>query len=195
MLKQSFIFQIFISSFKLIHNKLKNFAHNKFYEIVRKIMSILTQYILTTKILTKFFERFRTFFFFDWSRIQIIEIYMKFWTMSECARVFVIIFVFFRCWFLKNAHIKINYRNNLLEKMKFQWRFHEWIVHYLERIVKFNNFVASTNLIVQNRVNFQSNVINAKKKFQTLMNAFESMRKQLKKKRKTFEKKIKKTQI
>ena len=63
MLIKPSILQHMTFDLNIICSKSEDSAHNEFFKIVRRIMSILCQEILLSKALEKFSKRFRIFFF------------------------------------------------------------------------------------------------------------------------------------
>ena len=178
--------QFLISILNIIVNRFENSTHNEFVDIVRKIISIFDKWIFISKVFELFIQRFRFFsFFFDWNRIQSFQTHLKSWFMNECAKTSIIIFVFLRCWSFQNSHIKSKYRAKFMKRCDAKWRFNDWIIYYLTKMTKSNNFVASFCIIMHDRVNLQIHVLNARKKFQLLMKVEKHFQNQIDFKQKT----------
>lgn len=189
--------QLLISILDIIVSRFENSTHSEFVDIVRKIMFVFCKWILILKALELFTQRFRFFFLsFDWDRIQSSQIHLKSWFMNECAKALIVIFVLLRCWSFQNSHIKSKYRAKIMKRCDAKWRSNDWIIYYLIKMTKNNSLVASSCMIMHDRVNLQTYVLNVRKKFQLLMKVEKHFQNQTDFKQKTNKaKKTNKTQL
>ncbi len=110
---ESFVLKKLISIFNLIMNCSSDSTHNEYYNFVRRLCFIFYFKIFITRTIDEFIATFQLFSFSsDWNRIQSLIVHMRSWSMSKCARAFVIIWMFFRCW-LQFHHVRQTYKNDL----------------------------------------------------------------------------------
>jgi hypothetical protein len=139
-------------------------VHNEYYELIKRLYSIMKKNILTSQIFQQFNDVLQRFsFFFEWKRIQSSTIHMNSWSMSECVKISIIISMMLRCW-LKIHHIRKFYQNELLREFSLKNRrdvfiFVNIIISCFAKLTKNNNFISSFQLFVKNRKIFHEQIL------------------------------------
>jgi hypothetical protein len=132
--------------------------------------------ILTLKEFEQFNDVFQSFSFsFEWDRIQFSAIHMSSWSMSECAKISIIIFVLLRCW-LRSFHIRKVFETDLLKEFSLNDRRNALIsmniiVSCFVKLIKSNWAIFFYELFEINRLTFNEQILNAKINILKLMNA------------------------
>ena len=94
------------SILNVVLNFSSNSAHSEYFEMIRRLYSKLNTLVLTSIVFQEFNDVFQRFSFsFKWDRIQSSTIHIKSWSMNECEKTFLIIFILLRDW-LKFHHLK-----------------------------------------------------------------------------------------
>jgi hypothetical protein len=171
-----------------------NFAHSEYYELIRKIYSLLYIKILTIRAATEFITLFHDFSFsFKWARIQSSAVHMNSWSMSECDRISIVISIMLRCW-LKEHHLRETFKNRLnVTFLNFRQRFNskkDITMYAFAKLVKSNALISSLHLFTQDRENFDNQILDVRQLFLNLMNATQNS-KSTSRKRKIINKHVK----
>ena len=93
--------------------------------------------------------------------------HMRFWSMSECVKTFIIISLLFRCW-LKTEHIRKFYEIELFKEFFFRKRnyaitFIDVIISCFVKLIKSNVLISSFQLFVKNRKSFHNQILNTRR--------------------------------
>ncbi len=176
LIAKSSIFEKIISTLDIIMSFSFDFVHSEYYELIRRLYSMLEKSILTSRKFEQFNDVFQNFSFSsEWDRIQFSAIHMSSWSMSECAKISIIIFVLLRCW-LRSFHIRkvfeidllkeffLNDRRNALTSMNI-------IISCFVKLIKNNCFISFYELFEIDRLIFNEQILNAKVNILKLMNA------------------------
>ncbi len=176
LIAKSSIFEKIISTLDIIISFSFNFAHNEYYELMKRLYSMLEKNILTSKEFEQFNDVFQNFSFsFEWDRIQFSAIHMSSWSMNECAKISIIIFVLLRCW-LRSFHIRKIFETDLLREFSQNDRCNALIsmniiISYFVKLTKNNCFISFYELFEIDRLTFNEQILNVKINILKLMNA------------------------